>query len=113
MRTAQQPRLVGELISDDAPQRLDAVFPGNLFACFVGAPRITNRHFVDAPLVLGDLCRNLRFESKSVRLAAMFSRIWRVPSVEQSSMMITSLRISVSAPAAGSHRSSLSRCKPE
>src|ERR1700686_5734919 len=68
MRTARRPRLVAELIADNAPQSLDAVFPGNLLAFFVRAPRISNRHFVDAPLVLCDLGRNLRFESKSVRL---------------------------------------------
>src|SRR2546423_5159723 len=69
------PELVGEFVPDDAPQRLDAVFPGNLFAFFVCAPRITNRHFVNAPFVPCDLCRNLRFKSKSVRLRSEERRV--------------------------------------
>src|SRR2546426_3799966 len=59
--------LIAEFIPDNAPQCLEAVFPGNLLAFLVGAAGVGDRDFVDAPLVLGDLCRDLRFESKPVR----------------------------------------------
>src|SRR5205809_6181598 len=60
--------LIAEFIPDNAPQCLEAVFPGNLLAFLVGAAGVGDRDFVDAPLVLGDLCRDLRFESKPVDL---------------------------------------------
>src|SRR2546428_3522555 len=59
--------LIAEFIPDNAPQCLEAVFPGNLLAFLVGAAGVGDRDFVDAPLVPGDLCRDLRFESKPVR----------------------------------------------
>src|SRR4029077_4356013 len=58
---------VREFISNDAPQCLKAVFPGNLLSFLVGPARVCNWYLVDAPLLLADFCRDLRFESKSVR----------------------------------------------
>src|SRR5260221_8069 len=53
---------------NNAPQRLHAVLPRNLFSFFVRPPRITDRHLINPPIFLRDLRRNLGLESKPVGL---------------------------------------------
>src|SRR5437867_4712615 len=58
-------------IPEDAPQRGEGVLEADLLAFLVGAPGVTDRHFVDAPgwpAPAGDLGGELRLEAEAVRL---------------------------------------------
>src|SRR5574337_313222 len=57
-------------VADDAPERLHAVFPGNLLAFFVGAAGVADGYFVDAPVAFGDFRGDLRLKAEAVRLQA-------------------------------------------
>src|ERR1700741_63797 len=59
---------VPQLVPDDAPQRLNAVFPGDFLPLFVSSSRVTDRDLVDTPVAFGDLRRNLRLEPEPVGL---------------------------------------------
>ena len=60
--------LVGEAVADDAPEGLDAVFPGDFFAFFVGAAGVGDGDFVDAPVPFCDFGGDFRFEAETVGL---------------------------------------------
>src|SRR5260370_5676612 len=68
LHSARRANSICNLVSNDAPQRLQPVYPGDLFPFFIGAARVGDRHFVNPPFSFSNLCRNLRFESKPVRL---------------------------------------------
>ncbi len=59
-------KLIGEAVADDAPERLETVFPGDFFAFFVGAAGVGDGDFVDTPLPLRDLGGNFRFEAEAI-----------------------------------------------
>src|SRR6202035_2702151 len=59
---------VEQIISQDAPECGDAVFPGNLLTLRVGAAGIRNGNFVDPPVSLGDFGSEFRFEAEAIRL---------------------------------------------
>ena len=63
--------LIEESISNDRPERRDAVFPADLFALVSAAPLIADANFVNAPsftvfVLLGNLRGELRFEIETV-----------------------------------------------
>src|ERR1700752_4985846 len=58
--------LIGEAVADDAPEGLDAVFPGDFFALFVGATGVGDGNFIDAPIALGDLGGDFGLEAEAV-----------------------------------------------
>lgn len=66
-------------VPDDAKQRLDAVFPGDLLAFPVRAPRILDRHFVDSPVLFRNLRSDLRVESKPIGfISGPVCRSWSI-----------------------------------
>ena len=61
-------RLVGEAVADDAPEGLEAVFPGDLFPFFVSTAGVGDGHFVDAPIPFCDFGGDFRFEAEAMGL---------------------------------------------
>jgi hypothetical protein len=57
---------VGKTKADDAPQGLDAVFPGDLFAFFIGTAGIRNGDFVNPPVAFCDFGGDFRFKPEAV-----------------------------------------------
>ncbi len=62
----EQRKSVGEVVADDAPEGLDAVFPGDFLAFFVGAAGVGDGNFVDAPVAFCDFGGNFRLEAEAV-----------------------------------------------
>ena len=57
---------VEQIISQDAPECGDAVFPGNLLTLRVGPARIRNRHFVNTPISFRDLRGYFRLKAEPI-----------------------------------------------
>ena len=54
------------MVADDAPEGLDAVFPGDFLAFFVGSASVGDGDFIDAPIALGNFGGNFGLEAEAV-----------------------------------------------
>ena len=66
LRTAVQVDVAREVAAHNHPQRAHRVFGADLLALVVSAPVVTDRHFVNRRLPLGELNSEFRFDAKPV-----------------------------------------------